>query len=110
MKEKIKRYLIGLIILTTVCIVPLIAYATQPDGGSSGSSISAECETSVLGVTVKIRSNIEIKYLKIYRLADNGNYILFYKGKENNLKEKDIFFSRNILPDKLSIKIVADWR
>lgn len=105
MKERVKKYLFGITIVILACLIPIMVNAaTQVEAPAN---ISAEYSVSQNGITIKIKSNVEMKYIKLYRKAANGNYILFYKGKEDNVKEKDLYFSRNILPDKVSIKIVV---
>ena len=104
METKSKKILLTILVLFVIGIIPIIAYAA---GTSSGKEISADAEVSQKGVTVKIKSNIELKYIKLYRKTTDNKFILFYKGEANNVKETDLFFDREIMPDKVVIKVVV---
>ena len=76
METKSKKILLTILVLFVIGIIPIIAYAA---GTSSGKEISADAEVSQKGVTVKIKSNIELKYIKLYRKTTDNKFILFYK-------------------------------
>ena len=104
METKSKKILLTILVLFVIGIIPIIAYAA---GTSSGKEISADTEVSQKGVTVKIKSNIELKYIKLYRKTTDNKFILFYKGEANNVKETNLFFDREIMPDTVVIKVVV---
>lgn len=104
MRSNLKKYLIVLLVLLSICAIPIIATATSV---ITDAQISAEAEKTDNGIKVKLKSDIEIKYIKMYRKTTSGTYILFYKSIEDNIKEKEFYFSRNILPETVDIRIVV---
>ena len=105
MRNNIRIIILSSIVLLILMLLPLFARAIEAT--SSSAEVTVEPKVTQAGVSLDIKSNIELKSIRIYRKISNGNYVLFYKTNGESTKEKTVFFSRNLLPDTVQLKIVV---
>ena len=104
MKKIENKKIITFFLVLVLLLIPIWVKAVDSGGDRV---VSVDQKTTQNGISVEIKSLVEMKYLRIYRIIDDGRFILFYKSNGENAKERTVYFSRNLLPDKVRLKVVV---